>query len=166
MLLDDVMSELDAERRELLAEELSRGRPERDRHDRPRRTCPAPADAAVARLAISPGASCRRRWRREQGEERRQARAAAAGRRAERAHRRRSRRPRPLARVQEVWGEAAGPAIAAAARPIAERDGVLTVTCEAAVWAQELELMAASSCQRLNARLGAEAVRELRCRTG
>ncbi len=35
-----------------------------------------------------------------------------------------------------------GPAIAAAARPTAERDGVLTVTCDAAVWAQELDLMA------------------------
>ena len=36
-------------------------------------------------------------------------------------------------------------AIAAAARPTAEREGVLTVTCEAAVWAQELELMAAAT---------------------
>ena len=60
----------------------------------------------------------------------------------------RSRRSRPtlapattLARVQEIWERAAGPAIAAAARPTAERDGILTVTCEAAVWAQELDLM-------------------------
>ena len=36
MLLDDVMSELDLERRELLAGELSTRRPERDRHHRPR----------------------------------------------------------------------------------------------------------------------------------
>ena len=47
-----------------------------------------------------------------------------------------------LARVQEVWEGAVGPAIAASARPTAERDGVLTVKCEAAVWAQELDLMA------------------------
>ena len=46
-----------------------------------------------------------------------------------------------LARVQQAWPAAAGPAIAAAARPVAEHEGVLTVTCEAAVWAQELELM-------------------------
>ena len=51
---------------------------------------------------------------------------------------------------------AAGPAIAAAARPTAERDGVLTVTCEAAVWAQELELMGCELIERLNAALGGE----------
>lgn len=71
-----------------------------------------------------------------------------------------------LARVQEVWERAAGPAIAAAARPAAERDGVLTVTCSAAVWAQELDLMAYELIPRLNASLGTEAIRELRCRTG
>ena len=48
-----------------------------------------------------------------------------------------------LARVQACWESAVGAAIAAAAAPIAERDGVLTVRCEAAVWSQELELMAA-----------------------
>ena len=67
--------------------------------------------------------------------------------------------------MQEVWEQAAGPAIAAAARPTAERDGVLTVSCEAAVWAQELDLMAGELIPRLNAALGAEAIRELRCRT-
>ena len=71
-----------------------------------------------------------------------------------------------LARVQEIWDSTAGPAIATAARPTAERDGVLTVTCAAAVWAQELDLMAGELIPRLNAALGAEAVRELRCRTG
>lgn len=71
-----------------------------------------------------------------------------------------------LARVQEVWERTMGPAIAAAARPSAERDGVLTVLCDAAVWAQELDLMAAELVPRLNAALGAEAIRELRCRTG
>jgi predicted nucleic acid-binding Zn ribbon protein len=71
-----------------------------------------------------------------------------------------------LARAQEVWAGAVGPAIAAAAQPTAERDGVLTVTCEAAVWAQELDLMAGELIARLNAALGGEPVRELRCRTG
>jgi predicted nucleic acid-binding Zn ribbon protein len=71
-----------------------------------------------------------------------------------------------LARVQEIWGRATGPAIAAAARPTAEHDGVLTVTCDAAVWAQELDLMAGELVPRLNAALGGQAVRELRCRTG
>jgi predicted nucleic acid-binding Zn ribbon protein len=70
-----------------------------------------------------------------------------------------------LARVQQVWEPTAGPAIAAAARPTAERDGVLTVTCDAAVWAQELHLMAGDLVPALNAALGAQAIRELRCRT-
>jgi predicted nucleic acid-binding Zn ribbon protein len=71
-----------------------------------------------------------------------------------------------LARVQEVWERTAGPAVAAAARPTAERDGVLTVTCAAAVWAQELDLMGAELVPRLNSALGGDRIRELRCRTG
>jgi predicted nucleic acid-binding Zn ribbon protein len=71
-----------------------------------------------------------------------------------------------LARVQEVWENAVGPAIADAARPTAEREGVLTVVCAAAVWAQELNLMADVVLARLNAAMGAEQIRELRCRTG
>lgn len=71
-----------------------------------------------------------------------------------------------LARVQEVWERAVGPAIAASANPTAERDGVLTVICEAAVWAQELTLMESTLLSRLNDALGAEALRELRCRAG
>jgi predicted nucleic acid-binding Zn ribbon protein len=69
-----------------------------------------------------------------------------------------------LARVQEIWASAAGPAVASAASPTAERDGVLTLTCAASVWAQELELMAWELVPRLNAALGSEVVRELRCR--
>jgi predicted nucleic acid-binding Zn ribbon protein len=72
----------------------------------------------------------------------------------------------PLARVQQVWTTAAGSAIAAAARPTAERAGVLTVSCAAAVWAQELDLMADDLIARVNAALGEEAITELRCRTG
>ena len=71
-----------------------------------------------------------------------------------------------LARVQAVWEQAAGPAIAASARPTAERDGILTVTCAAAVWAQELDLMAYELIPRLNGALEDEAIRELRCQTG
>jgi predicted nucleic acid-binding Zn ribbon protein len=70
-----------------------------------------------------------------------------------------------LGRVQEIWSSTVGCAIAAAARPTAERDGVLTVTCEASVWAQELDLMAGELIPRLNAALGSARLRELRCRT-
>jgi predicted nucleic acid-binding Zn ribbon protein len=71
-----------------------------------------------------------------------------------------------LARAQEVWADATGPAIAAAARPTAERDGVLTVICEAAVWAHELTLMEDDLLTQINAALGPGTIRELRCRTG
>jgi predicted nucleic acid-binding Zn ribbon protein len=71
-----------------------------------------------------------------------------------------------LARVQEVWPEATGAAIAAAARPVAEHEGVLTVACEAAVWAAELELLAPDLIARVNELAGAQIVREVRCRTG
>ena len=71
-----------------------------------------------------------------------------------------------LARVQEVWEQTTGPAIASAANPTAERNGILTVTCVAAVWDQELDLMAGEIVQNLNAALGEDAIRELRCRTG
>lgn len=71
-----------------------------------------------------------------------------------------------LARVHEVWERVAGATIAASARPTSERDGVLTITCEASVWAQELTLMQGDLIPRLNAALGGEAIRELRCRTG
>ena len=71
-----------------------------------------------------------------------------------------------LARIQTTWERVAGSAIAAAARPTAERDGTLTLTCSAAVWAQELDLMAPVLLKRLNEALGAELVSKLRCRTG
>ncbi len=71
-----------------------------------------------------------------------------------------------LARVQEIWERTVGPAIAASARPTAERDGVLTVVCEASVWAQELDLMASQLLPRLNDALGGDTLRELRCRSG
>jgi len=70
-----------------------------------------------------------------------------------------------LARVQELWPPAVGPAIAAAARPTAEHEGVLTILCDGSVWAQELSLMAGDLIARLNERLGASALRELRCRS-
>ena len=47
-----------------------------------------------------------------------------------------------LADVQRAWRTAVGPTIAEEAQPTAERAGVVTVSCSASVWAQELDLMA------------------------
>ena len=67
-----------------------------------------------------------------------------------------------LARVQTAWPEVAGPAVAAEAEPVSERDGVVTVACRAAVWAQELELLGGDLTDRLNGALGTPAVAGLR----
>jgi predicted nucleic acid-binding Zn ribbon protein len=46
-----------------------------------------------------------------------------------------------LARVQAAWPAVAGAKLAAEAEPVAEREGIVTVVCSSAVWAQELELL-------------------------
>jgi len=68
-----------------------------------------------------------------------------------------------LAEVQRAWPHAVGALVATHATPTGERAGVLTVSCDAAVWAQELDLMAADLVARLNDALGVPKVRALRC---
>jgi predicted nucleic acid-binding Zn ribbon protein len=68
-----------------------------------------------------------------------------------------------LGEVQQVWPEAVGAAIAAEAKPTAERGGVLTISCSASVWAQELDLMGPAILERLNAALGSGSISRLRC---
>jgi predicted nucleic acid-binding Zn ribbon protein len=70
-----------------------------------------------------------------------------------------SRRPRPLAEavaglraglapatlladVQGAWETVAGAEIARHSKPVSERAGVVTIRCDAAVWASELTMMA------------------------
>jgi predicted nucleic acid-binding Zn ribbon protein len=67
-----------------------------------------------------------------------------------------------LARVQAVWSEVAGPRLAAAAAPVSERDGVVTVACESGVWAQELDLLAPDLLTGLESALGGRLVTKLR----
>jgi predicted nucleic acid-binding Zn ribbon protein len=68
-----------------------------------------------------------------------------------------------LADVQRIWSTTVGEAIAAEAAPTAERGGVLTVTCSASVWAQELDLMAPMILERLNGALSGRPLQRLRC---
>lgn len=68
-----------------------------------------------------------------------------------------------LAEVQRLWPAVAGAAVAEQATPTAERGGTLTITCQSAVWAQELDLMGPTIVGRLNDALGREAVTTLRC---
>jgi predicted nucleic acid-binding Zn ribbon protein len=68
-----------------------------------------------------------------------------------------------LADVQRCWSDVVGPMIAAEARPVSQRGGVVTVSCTGAVWAQELDLMAPSILERLNPHLDGGEVVRLRC---
>jgi predicted nucleic acid-binding Zn ribbon protein len=68
-----------------------------------------------------------------------------------------------LADVQRAWPDTVGAAIAAQALPTAERGGVVTVSCSASVWAQELDLMGPQIVERLNAALPGVSVSRLRC---
>jgi predicted nucleic acid-binding Zn ribbon protein len=68
-----------------------------------------------------------------------------------------------LAAVQREWPNVAG-AFAKVSEPVSERDGIVTVACDSAVWAQELELMGEVVLARLNAALGRPAVLRLRTR--
>jgi predicted nucleic acid-binding Zn ribbon protein len=68
-----------------------------------------------------------------------------------------------LAEVQRAWPDAVGPSIAAQARPTAERTGVVTISCAASVWAQELDLMAPQIIARINGDLRRGRVERLRC---
>ena len=67
-----------------------------------------------------------------------------------------------LAEVQRAWPAAAGEVVAAAAEPVAEREGVVTVACGSAVWAQEVDLFSERLVAALNEALGREVVRRLR----
>lgn len=68
-----------------------------------------------------------------------------------------------LAEIQRVWPEAVGRAIAAEAVPTREQAGVLTVSCSASVWAQELDLMAPVILARLDELLDGAGLQRLRC---
>jgi predicted nucleic acid-binding Zn ribbon protein len=71
-----------------------------------------------------------------------------------------------LARVQRVWPRivAALPA-AAEGTPTALREGVLSVSCSASVYAHELHLVGDDVIAALNGALGEEVVQALRVRT-
>jgi predicted nucleic acid-binding Zn ribbon protein len=71
-----------------------------------------------------------------------------------------------LARVQAVWPEVAGRGLAAAATPVSERDGVVTIACESGVWAQELELLGADLLRRLDVAVEGSRIQKLRFQVG
>jgi predicted nucleic acid-binding Zn ribbon protein len=71
-----------------------------------------------------------------------------------------------LAAAQTVWSDAVGEANAAATEPVAEHDGVLTVSCESATCAQELSLMEGELLKSLGERLGERTPKALKLLAG
>jgi predicted nucleic acid-binding Zn ribbon protein len=71
-----------------------------------------------------------------------------------------------LARVQGCWADAVGEVVSSEARPVSEREGVVSVACRSSVWAQELELLGPELLEKLNAALGEPAVAGLRFKAG
>ena len=69
-----------------------------------------------------------------------------------------------LAAVQAAWAAALGDRLAAAAQPVSERDGTVTVECVDGVWALELDLMQETLLERLRSELGEQAPEALRFR--
>lgn len=64
-------------------------------------------------------------------------------------------------RLWTFWADVVGAAVAARAEPAAYRDGVLSLRVAGAAWMQELQFMKDDLRQRLNARLGAELIRDI-----
>jgi len=65
-----------------------------------------------------------------------------------------------------VWDEVVGPQIAAHARPVRIRDGVLEVRVDQAVWMQQLQLLKPKLLARLNERLGGQTIGDIFWRRG
>jgi predicted nucleic acid-binding Zn ribbon protein len=71
-----------------------------------------------------------------------------------------------LARVQGCWADAVGEGLARVSQPVSERDGVVTLACEDAMWANELELLGPDLLEKLHATLGDVSVVQLRFKAG
>ncbi|BCR03936.1 hypothetical protein DESUT3_10050 [Desulfuromonas versatilis] len=69
-------------------------------------------------------------------------------------------------RAWQVWDEVVGPQIAARARPLRIREGVLEVRVEQPVWMQQLQLLKPRILAKLNERLGAGTLKDIYLRRG
>jgi len=70
----------------------------------------------------------------------------------------------PLADLQRIWPSIVGPEIAAVTSVSKERDGTVTIDCENAVWAAELEMMGPQFREKLRPLMGDQTPERLRFR--
>ena len=69
-------------------------------------------------------------------------------------------------RIWLVWDAAVGSRIAAKARPVSFRDGVLTVAVANSPWLQQLTFLKQGIIAKLNEQLGCELVRDIFLKSG
>jgi predicted nucleic acid-binding Zn ribbon protein len=69
-------------------------------------------------------------------------------------------------RAWVAWDEVVGPQIAAHARPVRVREGVLEVRVDQPVWMQQLQLLKPRILAKLNGRLGRPVLRDIFWRRG
>jgi hypothetical protein len=65
-----------------------------------------------------------------------------------------------------VWDTAVGRQIAAKARPVSFRDGVLTVAVVSAPWMQQLTFLKKGMIEKINERIGRDLVRDIYLKAG
>lgn len=69
-------------------------------------------------------------------------------------------------RTWQIWDETVGPQIAARARPLRIREGVLEIRVDQPIWMQQLQLMKPKILARLNERLGGGIIKDIFMRQG
>ncbi len=69
-------------------------------------------------------------------------------------------------RAWQVWDQVVGPQIAARAKPLRLREGILEVRVDQPVWMQQLQLMKPQILAKLANRLGSDTIRDLYLRRG
>lgn len=71
-----------------------------------------------------------------------------------------------LAEVQRCWAQAVGETIAGWAKPVAEKAGVIVVSCDDSVIAHELEMIKPELLEKLAGTVATSAPRDLKFRVG
>lgn len=71
-----------------------------------------------------------------------------------------------LAEVQRCWADAVGETIAGWAKPVAEKAGVIVVSCDDSVIAHELEMIKPELLEKLANTVAVNAPRDLKFRVG
>ncbi len=70
------------------------------------------------------------------------------------------------AKIWAVWEDAVGKAIASHAHPVWIRNGCLRVNVSDSIWLQELEYVKATIMEKLNIKMGRQAVKKIDLRFG